>query len=282
MLLAEVLWWVDERDTAKRLLRESADLKKRFNERFWMEDRNFFALGLDSRGNQIRSITSNPGHCLATGIADDALVEKTADRLLLDDLFSGWGVRTLSTRHPAYNPYSYHRGSVWPVEQATFILGFMRYGLHRQVERLARAQFEAAALFDFYRLPELFSGHSRDAAHPFPALYPQANSPQAWSASAVFCIVQTLLGLYPYAPLKMLLVDPHLPEWLPELTLTGLRVRDASADIRFYRTADGASDYRVLDIRGSLHVIRQPSPWSLTASLGERFKDLAASFTPGR
>jgi glycogen debranching enzyme len=282
LLLAEVLWWLDDRDEAKRLYRTAQELKKRFNERFWIDDLNYLALGLDPDGRQIRSMTSNPGHCIATGIVDDALVSKVADRLMLEDLFSGWGVRTLSAWNPAYNPYSYHRGSVWPVEQATFVLGFVRYGLHRHAERLSRSLFDAAALFDFYRLPELFSGHARDEAHPFPALYPQANSPQAWSASAVFCVVQSLLGLYPYAPLNLLLVDPHLPEWLPELTLRDLRVGQSRVSIRFFRTADSNSDYRVLDVVGPLHVLRQPSPWSLTASFGERLRDLAGSALPGR
>jgi glycogen debranching enzyme len=282
LLLAEVLWWLDDRTEARRLLRSAQELKKRFNDRFWIDDLNYVALGLDARGRQIRSITSNPGHCIATGIVDDALVSKTADRLMLEDLFSGWGIRTLSSWHPAYNPYSYHRGSVWPVEQATCVLGFVRYGLHRHAERLSRAFFEAAALFDFYRLPELFSGHQRDEAHPFPAMYPQANSPQAWSASAVFCVVQSLLGLYPYAPLNLLLVDPHLPEWLPELTLRDLRVGPSRASIRFFRDDDGSTDYRVLDVVGHLHIVRQPSPWSLTASFGERLKDLAGSAVPGR
>lgn len=282
LLLAEVLWWLGERDDAKACLRSAQELKKRFNDRFWMDDLNYVALGLDAKGRQIRSITSNPGHCLATGIIDDALATKTADRLMLDDLFSGWGVRTLSAWHPAYNPYSYHRGSVWPVEQATFVMGFVRYGLHQHAERLSRAFFEAAALFDFYRLPELFSGHPRDHAHPFPAMYPQANSPQAWSASAVFCVVQALLGLYPYAPLNVLLVDPHMPDWLPELTLRDLRVGQSRASIRFFRTEEGRSDYRVLDVVGPLHIVRQPSPWSLTASLGERLRDLMGSAVPGR
>ena len=282
LLFAEVLWWLGDRDEAKQFYREAQELKKRFNDRFWIDDLDFIALGLDSSRRQIRSITSNPGHCLATGIVDDSLARKTADRLLLDDLFSGWGVRTLSARHPAYNPYSYHRGSVWPVEQATFVLGFVRYGLHRHAERLARAFFEAAALFDFYRLPELFSGHARDDAHPFPAMYPQANSPQAWSASAVFCVVQSLLGLYPYAPLNLLLVDPHLPDWLPELTLRDLRVGDSRVAIHFFRTAGGSTDYRVLEVVGRLHVLRQPSPWSLTASFGERLRDLVGSAMPGR
>ena len=168
------------------------------------------------------------------------------------------------------------------MEQGTFVLGFVRYGLHQHAERLSRGFFEAAALFDFYRLPELFTGHPRDDEHPFPAFYPQANSPQAWSSSAVFTVLQALLGLYPYAPLNLLVVDPHLPPWLPDLTLRGLRVGQARASIRFFRTESGASDYRVLEVEGRLHIVRQPSPWSLTASFGERLKDLVGSAMPGR
>lgn len=280
--MSEVLWWFDEKEEAKRLFREAGELKRRFNDAFWMETEGFFALGLDAEKRQIKSITSNPGHCLATAIVDDALVPRTALRFIADDLFSGWGVRTLSSGHPAFNPYSYHRGSVWPVEQGTFSLAFMRYGYHRVVELIARAQFEAAALFDFYRLPEVFSGHQRDEDHPFPALYPKANSPQAWSASAVFTHLQAMLGLYPYAPLNLLLLDPHLPEWLPGITLRGLRVGDATVSIRFYRKEGGAGDYEVLDKRGPLHVVRQPSPWSMTASFAERLKDLLTSLLPGK
>jgi glycogen debranching enzyme len=247
-----------------------------------MTDENFFAMGLDPDKRQIKSIGSNAGHCLATAIVDQEVVLKTVSRLMADDMFTGWGVRTLSSKHPSYNPYSYHRGTVWPVEHGTFALAFLRYGLFNHLEMICRAQFEAAALFDFYRLPELFSGHQRDADHPFPAIYPFANSPQAWSASAVFCFLQAMLGLYPYAPLNMLLVDPHLPDWLPEITLAGLRVGHARVTIRFYHTPDGRSRYEVLDKRGRLHVIRQPSPWSLTASFAERLKDALTSLVPGK
>jgi glycogen debranching enzyme len=272
--LSEVLWWLRERDEAKRLFREAKELRKRFNEAFWSEEDGFYVMGLDARKNQIRSAGSNAGHCLAAGIVERDKARSTADRLMAEDLFSGWGIRTLSARHPAFNPYSYHRGSVWPVEQGTFALGFMRYGLHQHVERVCRGQFEAASMFEHHRLPELFSGHPRNGAHPFPAMYPAANSPQAWSASAVFSMVQAMLGLYPYAPLRLLLVDPHLPEWLPEIRLEGLRVGKARLDLRFFRTRSGRSDYQILDMRGWIRVLRQPSPWSLTAGLGERLRDL--------
>ena len=196
-------------------------------------------------------------------------------------MFTGWGVRTLSAKHPAFNPFSYHRGSVWPVEQGSFAIGFMRYGLHEHLEKLARGSFEAAALFDFQRPPEVFSGHQCDELHPFPAMYPKTNWPQAWSASAVFALVQSMLGLYPYAPLHALFVDPHLPPWLPEITLSNLHVGKAVAAIRFYREGDGSSSYEVLDKRGPLHVVRQPSPWSLTATPAERLVDALASVLPG-
>jgi glycogen debranching enzyme len=275
--LAEVLWWLDERHEAKRLRHEANDLKRRFNDAYWIDELDFVALGLDHDGRQIRSITSNAGHCIAAGILDDERIPKVADRLMREDLFSGWGIRTLSARHPAYNPYSYHRGSVWPVEQGTFVLGFVRYGLHAQANRLARAVFESASLFEACRLPELIGGHHRDDDHPFPGMYPQANSPQAWSSSAVFLIVQSLLGLYPYAPLNLLLVDPQLPDWLPQITVRELRVGRSRVSIRFFRTKDGKSSYRVLDLEGKLHVVHQPSPWSLTTSFGERLRDLVGS-----
>lgn len=158
----------------------------------------------------------------------------------------------------------------------------MRYGLISHLHRLAKAQFEAAELFDFRRLPEVFSGHARDKAHPFPAVYPKTTWPQAWSASSVLCMLQAILGLYPYAPANLLIVDPHLPEWLPEISLDNLRVGASRVSIRFFRKPDGTSDYEVTEGTGGLHVLRQPSPWSLSASLGERFKDALLSLSPSR
>jgi glycogen debranching enzyme len=277
MNLAEVLWWFDRKHEARQLYREAKELKKRFNDAFWMEDEGFFAMALDPDGRQVRSIGSNALHCVATGIAAKELVGRVMKRLFAPDLFSGWGVRTLSSQHPAYNPYAYHRGTIWPVEQGPFAVGVYRYGCHDYVERISRAQFELASLFEFYRLPECIAGHARDDEHPFPAVYPAANSPQAWSATTVYTLLQALLGMQPFAPLRMLFVDPFLPEWLPEITLSGMRVADAAASIRFFRNGDGKSDYEILEIAGDLRVIRQPSPWSFTATLGERAGDLLTS-----
>lgn len=278
--MAELLWSLGDPDTARRLFREAASLKQKFLDAFWMPDENFLAMALDEDKNQLRSIASNAGHCLATGIIDADMARPIADRLLADDMFSGWGVRTLSSLHPAYNPFSYHRGSVWPVENGTFTLGFFRYGLFDHAHKLSKAIFEATDLFESNRLPEVFSGHPRNSHHPFPAFYPHTCAPQAWSASAIFSLIQSLCGFYPYAPLKMLVVDPHLPDWLPEIRLTNLKVGQATATIHFFRKENGASDYYIEQLDGPLHVIHQPSPWSLTASTTERLSDAFSSFLP--
>jgi glycogen debranching enzyme len=274
--MSELLWFMGDHALARRMFDEASELKKRFNDRFWMPEKNFFALGLDSRRKQIKSIASNPGHLLACGIVHKDAAALVAQRLLQEDMFSGWGVRTLSADHPAYDPFSYHRGAVWPVEHGSFAMGMMRFGLMDELHTIARATFEASMLFDYKRLPECFSGHQRDAEHPFPALYPKTNWPQAWSASSLFSIMQAMLGIYPFAPMKMLLLDPELPDWLPEISLKNLHVGKAVISLRFYRKGK-RTHFEVLDKRGTLHVVRQPSPWSLTAGFGERIEDIMES-----
>ncbi|MEO8726476.1 MAG: glycogen debranching N-terminal domain-containing protein [Acidobacteriaceae bacterium] len=260
--LAEVLSWIEpgEKDLIKRLRCEAAELKQRFNDFFWMPEENYLAMGIDSHNRPIRSVASDPGHCLLNSIVDDSLKEAVARRLMADDMFSGWGVRTLSAKHPAYNPFSYHRGTVWPVENAMFVLALAECHLYDDMNRLARAIFDSAALFQYHRLPELFCGHSRDDAHPFPALYPRANSPQAWSAAGPFLILQAMLGIHPHAFRKTLFLDPHLPDWLPEIRLGRLRVAAATVDIHFCREANGNSSFEILAQQGELKVVHAPDP----------------------
>lgn len=279
---SEVMWRLDQTDVARRLFDEAEDLKKRFNETFWMEDEEYYAMGIDSHGELIRSIASDPGHCLLAGIIDESRIKSTAARLMREDLFSGWGIRTLSSGHPAFNPFSYHRGTVWPVTNAGFVLGFSRYGLHGEMHRLAKAMFEAASLFEHDRLPEVFGGHQRTGDLPFPGMYTRADWPQAWSASAPFTVLQAMLGLYPYAAAHLLFLDPQLPEWLPEITVENLRIGKATVTLRFTRASEGRTDYTITDLRGSLHIIRQPSPWSLTTGWAERTRDIVESLLPHR
>jgi glycogen debranching enzyme len=280
--LSEVLWWLDEKDMAHKLYHEAQEFKRKFNDAFWMPDLGYYCLGLDADGKQIQSIGSDAGHLFAAGIVDDALAKQTADRFMADDLFTGWGMRTLSSEHPAFNPYSYHRGSVWPVENGSFCMGLLRFGMYEHLHKLSKAAIEASALFEYHRLPEVFSGHQRDAKHPFPALYPKTCWPQAWSSSSLFAVVQSLLGIYPYAPLHVLIVNPVLPEWLPEITLRDLHVGQAVVSIKFFRNEDGSSDYRVLDLQGKLHVLRVESPWSIRHNWTGNIVNFIKSFTPGR
>jgi glycogen debranching enzyme len=279
---SEVMWRLGQKETAWRLFREAEDLKKRFNEKFWMEDEGYYGMGIDSKGELIRSIGSDPGHCLLAAIISEDRIKRVANRMMQDDLFSGWGIRTLSSYHPAFNPFSYHRGSVWPVTNAVFVLGFSRFGLHGEMHRLAKAMFEAADIFEFDRLPEVFCGHQRSPDQPFPGLYTKANWPQAWTASAAFTILQALIGIHPYAPDNLLFVDPHLPEWLPEITVERLHVGKAIVSIRFHRVSDGSTAYEVTELQGTLHIVRQPSAWSLTSGWAERIEDVVESVLPQR
>ena len=253
--MAEILVALGDDGLADGFLDRADDLRRRWHDAYWIPDERFYALALDGAKQQVRSIASNPGHALGAGIVPAVHARAVADRLLAPDLFSGWGVRSLSDRHPSYNPFAYHLGALWPVEQATFALGFKRYGLDEHVDRLVDAVFAAAVQSPDHRLPEALSGHGRDRiAAPVP--YPKANSPQAWSASALIQLVQIMLGLYPFAPLHMLaIVHPRLPRWLPELTLRRLRVGTATVDLHFQRRPDGSADWKVASRRGSLLVV---------------------------
>ncbi len=263
--------------SALELFGKARALKARFDRAFWLDDLGFYALGLDPAKRPIRTIASNPGHLLATGIVPRAKGRRVARRLLEPDLFSGWGVRTLSSAHPSYNPFSYHLGSVWPVENAAFAFGFARYGCWDELHRLAAALFAASDLFVANRLPEALGGLPRDAAHPHPGIYPQSNAPQGWSASAVVLLIQALLGMRAVAPLGLLLVDPHLPPWLPALRLEGVRVGDARLDLTFRRSKTGKTRYRVERCDGEVRVLRQPAPQAPDATLTGRLRAAATS-----
>ena len=257
---------------ATKLFRTATQLRRRFQPAFWMDDRQFYAMAIGPDGSLIRSISSNGGHMLAAGIVPKDLGAVVARRLLEPDLFSGWGVRTLSAAHAAYNPFSYHRGSVWPVENASFALGLARYGCVEELHRLARAMFDSTELFAGHRLPEVVGGVTRDADHPHPGVYPTSNQPQGWSASAIVALVQALLNIQAVAPLGLLLVDPHLPPWLPDLRLEGLRVGSARVDLAFRRDRRGDTKYTVTRQHGRVKVLHQPPPQAQGVSTGRRVR----------
>lgn len=283
--MAEILVALEEDEPAAELLDRARELAQAWHAAFWMADEGFYAMALDRDKQPVRSIGSNPGHALAAGLVPAACARSVADRLLAPDLFSGWGVRTLSSEHPSYNPLAYHLGTVWPVENATFALGFKRYGLEDHLDRLAAGLFDAASHFHGSRLPEALGGHGRDES-PVPTLYPGSNCPQAWSSSAVVQLVQTLLGLYPFAPAKLLaLARPRLPPWLRAVTLRRVRVGGALVSLRFERAGDGTTAHEVIEREGDLLVVAVPPPDDVNAgeeSWTERLARWGLDHAPGR
>jgi glycogen debranching enzyme len=258
-LMGMMAWMLGERDAAKGYWKGAAELKDRFNRDWWVVEEGCFALAMDPGKRLVRAVTSNVGHCLATGIVDVDHLRPVVDRLFAPDMFSGWGVRTLSSSHAFYNPLSYHRGTVWAVEQATLLFGLRRFGFDARAHDLAKALFDLAQLYPEYRIPECVGGYARADA-PTPGAYPRANTPQLWNATSFPLAVQVLLGLLPLAPLNTLVVDPSLPEWLPEVVVRDMRVGNARVTLRCWRTESGASRFQVLNKSGTLHVVRQPPP----------------------
>jgi glycogen debranching enzyme len=249
----------------------ATDLKRRFNRDWWDEESRSVLLALGPQKERVRAVTSNAGHCLACGIVDDEHLPVVVGRLFEPDMFSGWGIRTLSSDHTFYDPQSYHRGSVWAVEQGTIVFGLRRFGFNARALDLTRAMFDLAQLYPEYRVPECVGGDARGEHHT-PGAYPRTNTPQLWNATAFPIALQSMLGLVPLAPVNTLVIDPILPTWLPELTVSGLRVGDASATLRFWRDGD-RSKWEVVHKRGTLHVVRQPPPEAKTGA-ADRFTAL--------
>lgn len=231
--LAPIMGALGETELADRLTREAAALKERFNQAYWMADRQFLAIALDGAKEQVGTVSSDIGHCLWSGIVDEAKAEAVTATLVGSEMFSGWGIRTLSTAEATYNPMSYHNGSVWPHDNALAILGLKRYGFDQAVNQVATGLIEAASHFELFRLPELFCGYGKEEGVPVD--YPVACSPQAWAAATPFALVQAMLGLAPSAAEGLLRLRPALPAWLERLTLSGLRVGSARVDLTVTR-----------------------------------------------
>ncbi len=259
---AELLSVVDSKVDQELLRSEAKALKVRFNQCFWTEENTFYALALDERGCPLRSKASNIGHCLGTGIIESSRVNSVIAGLMNEDLFSGWGVRTLSSQNPAYDPFSYHRGSVWPVENAIIADGMALLGFHDQANQIMGGQLSLAALFQHMRLPEVFGGHSRCPEFPVPGMYNFANLLQTWSVSAISQFIQTILGIRPCADLGVLYLDPVLPDWISWMTLENLRVGSSCLKIHFWRESDTQSSmktrWQVQKITGNIRVADVP------------------------
>ncbi|MBI2953737.1 MAG: amylo-alpha-1,6-glucosidase [Chloroflexi bacterium] len=212
--------------------RRAKDLFERFNRAFWLESEGTYAFGLDPRKQRVETVASNAGHLLWSGIVPLERAERLANRLLSNDMFSGWGIRTLSAANPAFDPVSYQRGSVWPHDNAIIALGLKRYGFWQHSNRIAEGLFDAAASYRRNSLPEVFAGIARRPGNA-PVPYAEANLPQAWAAGSIFMLLRATLGLEPDPVHRRLVVSPTLPDWLPELTLRNFTVFQGKVDLHF-------------------------------------------------
>ncbi len=283
--MAEILVVLRDDIAADACIERAAALRRRFRAAFELPEEGFLALGLGPDKERIATIASNAGHALAAGILDASLARRVAARLLEPDLMTAWGVRSLSAGHPSFNPFAYHLGAIWPVENASFALGCKRYGLDAEAERLTDAIFRAAGHHHRLRLPEAMAGIGFDES-PVPVSYPRANRPQAWSASALIQAVQVMLGLYPFAGAGLLaIVRPRLPGWLPWLSISGLRIGQATVAIDFERQADRSTAWHLASAHGPISVVGAGPPQdvdSAGAPVAEQLAALIVDRVPGR
>jgi glycogen debranching enzyme len=210
-------WETGDEETRQRWVRRASLLRDAFNEQFWLPDRGWYAMALDRDKRPVDSLTSNIGHCLWSGIVDQDRAPLVVERLMSPEMFSGWGIRTLASSMGAYNPISYHNGSVWPHDNAIVAAGLMRYGFVDEAQQVAAALFAAADAFGG-RLPELFCGFDR-ADYPLPVPFPTSCSPQAWASAAPIQLLRTLLRFDPWVPHGKVWLAPVLPDGIGPLGL---------------------------------------------------------------
>jgi glycogen debranching enzyme len=238
--LARILRGLGQAQVADKLHREAEVLRQRFEELFWMPERGFYAQALDRDKRQVTSIASNAGHALWSGIADAARARAVASRLVAPDMFSGWGVRTLSADEPNFNPMSYHNGTIWPHDNSLIVAGMRRYGFREEPELVARSVLEACMHFTDDRLPELFCGFTRDRRfNSGPGEYLVSCSPQAWAAGALFHFLQVLCGVDVDSFGRRLRIDPLATPLYDRIRVEGMRV--AGGELDFTVDRDGGT-----------------------------------------
>ncbi|MFN3430602.1 MAG: glycogen debranching N-terminal domain-containing protein [Candidatus Sericytochromatia bacterium] len=239
---------------AERLEAQADELKRRFHEAFWVEEGGFYAIALDGRKRQVRTKTSNPGHCLWSGLIEPDRIGEVAKGLIAPDMFNGWGIRTMSQDSPAYNPLSYHNGTIWPHDNSLIVKGLADSGHKAEANTVMEGLYQTSRHFDYHRLPELFCGFERNGRFAKPVPYPVACSPQAWAAGTPILLLQAALGLEADAPRGVLrVVRPELPAWIGQVSLHGLRVGAGEVDLAFFQI-NGRTACTVVGHRGELRV----------------------------
>jgi len=243
----------DERTSAS-LENQAAAFRDKFADAFWCKELNVYSMALDGKKRPCEVRSSNAGHCLFTGIAYDDHAKALAQSLFAPDFYSGWGIRTLASGEARYNPLSYHNGSIWPHDNAVIAAGLARYGFKNLAGKLLLALMDVSSMLELHRLPELFCGLERREGEG-PTLYPVACAPQAWAAAAPFLLIQACLGLSVQSSQnRVVFARPALPEGIPQLSIRGLRVGDASVDLLFERQIDSVR-VQVLEKQGDVEVV---------------------------
>jgi len=234
--MAELLRQKGDAEFADRLTEKASSLKSKFNRDFWLEDKQFFAQGIDCDKKPIDLVTSNPGHCLFCGIVDDEKAQQLVKRLSSRDMACGWGIRTVTSRSPRFNPMSYHQGSIWPHDNSLIIAGMRHYGYFKQAEAITSQLFEASTFFPQSRLPELFCGFARGKELPdVPVQYPVSCSPEAWAAGSAILLFQSMLGIKADIYSGRLYVNPRLPRWIGVASVQNLYIGRGTVNLRFER-----------------------------------------------
>lgn len=240
-LAAQIAGALGHRDISVQLEQASEQLKDRFQRAFWCEELGMYALALDARKARCRVRSSNAGYSLFSGLASPAHAAHIAEALLGDDFFGGWGIRTVATGESRYNPMSYHNGSVWPHDNALIASGLARYGFKQAALQVVSALFDASRFMELNRLPELFCGFPRRQGEG-PTLYPVACNPQAWASAAIFLLLQSVLGLrIDSAAHRVYLKNPMLPEAIPSLEITNLKLPTGSLNFSVRRDTVGVA-----------------------------------------
>jgi glycogen debranching enzyme len=254
LLMAGLYGRIGDNDTANRLRSEAAELKKEFNRDFWVESKNFYAIALQKDQKPAAVISSNPGQALWSGIVDEDKAKAVVDHLTAEDMFSGWGIRTLSHKERRYNPIGYHLGTVWPHDNSIIAAGLRRYGFDKQAAHILESIVAAGQHFERARLPEVFGGFSQ---HDFalPVRYPVACHPQAWAAGSVPFMISNLLGLTADAfNQRLRVVRPALPSFVNELDFRRIKIGDSTIDLHFEATSAGKVHVDVVKNSGSIKV----------------------------
>jgi glycogen debranching enzyme len=254
LLIANLYERVGDKQIADRLRSEAAELKRSFNRDFWVESNNFYAIALQKDNKPAAVISSNPGQALWTGIVDEDKAEAVVHHLTAEDMFSGWGIRTLSHKERRYNPIGYHLGTVWPHDNSIIAAGFRRYRFDKQAVQVLESIVGAGQHFQHARLPEVFGGFPQ---HDFavPVRYPVACHPQAWAAGSVPFMMSSLLGLEADAFNKRLrVVRPVLPNFVNELDFRRIKIGNSTIDLHFERSSRGEVQVDVAKNTGSIKV----------------------------